>query len=340
MKNKKLLVAVGLIAAVLVMNFFMEKDQQTTAEKKVAQDIPTVGVLQFVSHPALDTIYQGVQDGLKEKGYDVSKKQVKITFQNGQADQSKLSTMSQQLIDQKPDVLVGIATPAAQSLANLTTEIPIVLGAVTDPVAAGLVKDNQKPGGNITGVSDQAPLKSQFELAKKILPKVKTVAILHSSVEDNATVQAKSAEREAKKLGYEVKLYPIPSENEISQTIQSMNGKVDFIYVPTDNTMANAMQTIVEAANNIKVPVIPAVDTMVVDGGLATISIDQYQLGVESGKMAADIIDGKSKPADTPIFIFDNGKMVANKKQLAFFNIELPEEMQKEVTYVDEGDAK
>lgn len=340
MKNKKLLVAVGLIAAVLVMNFFMEKNQQTTAEKKVAQDIPTVGVLQFVSHPALDTIYQGVQDGLKEKGYDVSKKQVKIAFQNGQADQSKLSTMSQQLIDQKPDVLVGIATPAAQSLANLTTEIPIVLGAVTDPVAAGLVKDNQKPGGNITGVSDQAPLKSQFELAKKILPKAKTVAILHSSVEDNATVQAKSAEQEAKKLGYEVKLYPIPSENEISQTIQSMNGKVDFIYVPTDNTMANAMQTIVEAANNIKVPVIPAVDTMVVDGGLATISIDQYQLGVESGKMAADIIDGKSKPADTPIFIFDNGKMVANKKQLAFFNIELPEEIQKEVTYVDEGDAK
>ena len=337
MKNKRLNITIILLFLILVGTFIQEKRQEETNNlHKNTSSIPTVGVLQFVSHPALDTIYEGIKEGLKENCYDVDQNQVKIAFQNGQADQSKLMIMSQQLIDQKADVLIGIATPAAQSLSNLTKEIPIVLGAVTDPVAAGLIETNEHPGGNITGVSDQAPVIAQIDLAQQLLPDAKRMAILNSSVEDNAVVQAKTAESIAQQKGLEVSTYALPSENEIAQTIQTLKGKVDFIYVPTDNTMANAMQTIVKAANAIHVPVIPAVDTMVEDGGLATVSINQYELGVQTGKMAADILDGKTQPETTPIYIFEEGMIVINQEQMEFFGLTLPEEIQNDVIYVNE----
>lgn len=152
----------------------MEKPQ---AKKKVLRrtrqkKTTVVGVLQYVSHPALDEIYRGIKDGLKEEGLKEGEN-LEIKFQNGQADQSKLATMSQQLVQSDPDALIGIATPAAQSLANTTSSIPVVLGAVTDPVGAGLVASLEKPGGNVTGVSDQPPVTSQIKLASDLLPNAK-----------------------------------------------------------------------------------------------------------------------------------------------------------------------
>ncbi|WP_228022149.1 tryptophan ABC transporter substrate-binding protein, partial [Enterococcus faecium] len=245
-----------------------------------------VGVLQYVSHPALDEIYRGIKDGLKEEGLKEGEN-LEIKFQNGQADQSKLATMSQQLVQSDPDVLIGIATPAAQSLANTTSSIPVVLGAVTDPVGAGLVGSLEKPGGNVTGVSDQPPVASQIKLASDLLPNAKKVGILYASSEDNSKYQVAQAEEAAKKEGLEAVKYAVPSTNEIAQTVQVMSRQVDFIYVPLDNTIANAMQTVVKEANKANIPVIPSVDTMVEQGGLATIGINQYQLGLQSGKMAA-----------------------------------------------------
>ena len=160
MKNKRLITVVALIMIYLVGTFIYEKinDSSTESAEKTTKTT-VVGVLQYVSHPALDEIYRGIKDGLKQSGLEEGKN-LEIKFQNGQADQSKLATMSQQLVQADPDVLVGIATPAAQSLANVTTKIPLVLGAVTDPVGAGLVKSLDKPGGNITGVSDQPPVEA------------------------------------------------------------------------------------------------------------------------------------------------------------------------------------
>ena len=218
-----------------------------------------------MSHPALDEIYRGIKDGLKQSGLEEGKN-LEIKFQNGQADQSKLATMSQQLVQADPDVLVGIATPAAQSLANVTTKIPLVLGAVTDPVGAGLVKSLDKPGGNITGVSDQPPVEAQIKLASDILPNAKKIGILYASSEDNSKYQVSQAEAAAKKEGLTSVKYAVPSTNEIAQTVQVMSQQVDFIYVPLDNTIANAMQTVVKEANKSKIPVIPSVDTMVEQG--------------------------------------------------------------------------
>jgi putative ABC transport system substrate-binding protein len=284
--------------------------------------LPTIGVLQFVSHPALDDIYKGMVDSLAKEGFKDGET-ANIVFQNGQADQSKLTSMSQHLINEKSDVLVGIATPAAQALANQTQEIPIVLGAISDPKSAGLVEDNNHPGGNITGVSDQSPVEAQLELVKEILPSSKKMGILYSSAEDNSAYQAEKITAEAKKSGFDVKSYPVPSTNEISQMMQVMSKEVDFVYLPTDNTMANAMQTIVDVANQYKIPVIPSVDTMVEQGGLATVGINQYELGVKTGEMVASILKGESKPATTPIYTFDSGDIIINQKQADFLNISI-----------------
>ncbi|MCD5003164.1 ABC transporter substrate-binding protein [Enterococcus saccharolyticus] len=340
MKNKGLMATVALIFIVLIGVFAYQagkSSNQTQSDKKVIEEVKTVGILQFVSHPALDAIREGIEDALKEAGYEEGKN-LKIEFQNGQADQSKLATMSEQLVNKDSDILVGIATPAAQALANTTKELPIVLGAVTDPVGANLVADVNEPGGNITGVSDKAPADEQIKLGTELLPDAKTVGILYSSTEDNSKYQVEEATKAAEKLGLEVKTYPIPSTNEITQTVQVMSDLVDFIYIPLDNTIANAMPTVVGEANKKKVPIITSVDTMVEQGGLGTIGIDQYTIGKETGKMVADILNG-ANPATTPIYTFKEGEIILNKKQADFLGIDIPEEMLKQAKIVG-GDAE
>lgn len=327
MNRSRLYIVLSIIIIFLIGAFFTEKKEELKKEQ------PVVGVLQFVSHPALDEIYKGIQQGLKDSGF-IDGKNVKIVYQNGQADQSKLATMSQQLVQNKSDVLIGIATPAAQALANTTTEIPIVLGAITDPVSAGLVKDNQKPGGNITGVSDKSPVKTQFELAIKLLPKAKKVGILYASSEENSKYQVEEANKIAENLGLTVKAYAVPSSNEIAQTVQVMSSDVDFIYIPTDNTIANGMQTVVNEANKTKTPIIPSVNTMVEQGGLATVGINQFDLGVQTGKMTADILLGKSKPATTPIYTFKTGDVIINETQAEKLGISIPKELKEKAKIV------
>ncbi|WP_348637179.1 ABC transporter substrate-binding protein [Bifidobacterium sp. ESL0682] len=259
---------------------------------------------------------------------------MQIIDQNGQADQSKLATMSEQLVNKKADVLVGIATPAAQALANATSTTPIVLGAVTDPVAAGLVRDMKTPGKNITGVSDQPPVASEIKLGKELMPHAKTVGMLYSSTEDNSKSQVDTAAKAATQLGLKVKKFAVPSSNEIAQTVQVMSSQVDFIYIPLDNTIANAMPTVTEEANKQKKPVITSVDTMVTQGGLATIGVNQYQLGIQTGKMAANILKGKSKPATTPVYTFTTGDTIINKDQVQRLGINVPEKLMKNAKIV------
>ena len=333
MKNKGLIASVIVIFAV-VLGFFVYQTMNAPAKtrKKAEDKVQTVGILQFVSHPALDTITKGVKDALKEAGYKEGKN-LKIVFQNGQADQSKLATMSQQLVDKKADVLVGVATPAAQSLANTTKDIPIVLGAVTDPVGAKLVASLDNPGGNVTGVSDQPPVASQIKLGKELLPNAKTVGMLYSSTEVNSKYQVNEASKTAESLGMAVKEYPVASTNEIAQTVQVMSQNVDFIYIPLDNTIANAMQAVVGEANKSKTPIITSVDTMVEQGGLATVGIDQYTLGKKTGQMVVQILKG-ADPSVTPVYTFKDGVTVLNEKQAEFLGIQIPDNLKKEAQIV------
>ncbi|OQO85811.1 peptide ABC transporter substrate-binding protein [Enterococcus casseliflavus] len=339
MKNKGLIASVAVILLFLGATFVYQlgmrigTNQASEASEPVEKAEKTVGILQFVSHEALDAITEGIKEGLKESGYTEGDN-LTIEFQNGQADQSKLATMSQQLLNKDADVLVGVATPAAQALANVTQDVPIVLGAVTDPVGANLVADMDQPGGNITGVSDKAPVAAQIKLAKDLLPEAKTVGILYSSTEDNSKYQVAEAEAAAEENGLTSKSYAVPSSNEIAQMVQVMAREVDFIYIPLDNTIANAMQTVVQEANKSKTPIITSVDTMVEQGGLATVGQDQFTIGVETGKMVAAILDGTAEPATTPIYTFSDGETIINETQAQLLGITIPENLKDEAKLI------
>lgn len=330
-KNKRLLAILGLgLVAVLVALLFNGNKSETN---KASNQVAKVGVLQFVTHEALDEIYRGIQAGLAEAGYSGDK--LKLDFLNAEGDQSKVQTMSQTLVNNGNQVLVGIATPAAQGLANASKDIPVVMGAVTDPVGANLVKDLKKPSGNVTGVSDQTPIAGQLDLIQTLTPDVKTIGVLYSSSEDNSKSQVEEFTKLAQAKGYQVEAYAVPSTNEIATTMNVMLGKVDALWVPLDNTIASAFATVVSAAKEANKPIFPSVDTMVKEGGLASVVIDQYQLGVATGKMAAKVLDGQ-QVANLPVEIFSEGKPVINKKVAADLGITIPEEVLKSASQVIE----
>ena len=328
MKNKRLMGIIGLIAAAVIGTAIYSATAGKDNKAATSNEKAKVGVLQLVSHPSLDLIYKGIQDGLAEEGYDKDK--VDIDFLNAEGDQNKVATMSKQLVDKDNQVLIGIATPSAQGLASATKDKPIVMGAVTDPVGANLVKDLKKPGGNITGVSDHNPTEQQLKLIKELTPNVKTIGVLYSTSEDNSKSQVEEFIKLAEKAGYKVVPYSVPSTNEIASTVSVMSGKVDAIWVPIDNTIASAFSTVVEANKTAKKP---SATAMVEAGGLGSVVVDQHDLGVATGKMAAKILKGQ-KPADTPVEIFSNGKSVINKKVADELGITIPESVLKEAGQV------
>ena len=329
MKNKRLIGIVAGLAVLVVASLIYSSMNKPSAKEE--QKVAKVGVLQFVSHPSLDLIYQGIQDGLAEEGYKDD--QVKIDFMNSEGDQSKVATMSKQLVANGNDVVVGIATPAAQGLASATKDLPVIMAAITDPIGANLVKDLKKPGGNITGVSDHNPAEQQVELIKTLTPNVKTIGALYSSSEDNSKSQVEEFTKLAEKAGYKVVPYSVPSTNEIASTVSVMSGKVDAIWVPIDNTIASAFSTVVEANKTAKKPIFPSATAMVEAGGLGSVVVDQHDLGVATGKMAAKILKGQ-KSADTPVEIFSQGKSVINKKVADELGITIPESVLKDAGQV------
>lgn len=334
MKNKRLL-AVLAVLVVLVGGSLIYSSPNKDGKANPTTDKKTVkvGVLQYVSHPSLDLIYKGIKDGLAEEGYKAD--DIEIDFMNAEGDQSKVATMSKQLVSNDNDVLIGIATPSAQGLAAATKDKPIVMGAITDPVGANLVRNLEKPGGNITGVSDHNPAKQQLELIKKLTPNVKTIGALYSSSEDNSKTQVEEFKKLAEEAGYKVEEYSVPSTNEIASTMNVMTGKVDAIWIPIDNTIASAFATVVSSNKDAKKPIYPSATAMVEEGGLASVVVDQHDLGVATGKMAAKILKG-AKPEETAVEIFNQGKSVINKKSAKELGITVPEDALKEAGQVIE----
>ncbi|WP_306455403.1 tryptophan ABC transporter substrate-binding protein [Streptococcus suis] len=323
MKNKNLLATIVALTVMVVAALFMTQKEQSnssTSTEKVK-----IGVLQFVTHDSLDEIYKGIKAGLEEGGYSTTDN-LDIDFMNAEADQSQVQTMSKKLVDNGNELLIGIATPAAQGLANATTELPIIMGAVTDPVGANLVTDLKNPGGNITGVSDQTPVADTVSLIKEITPDAKTIGVLYSSNEDNSKIQVAEFKAAAEEAGYTVLEYAVASSNEIAATVEVASSKADVLFTPVDNTVASAFSTVVSVANKTKTPIFTSVEDMVEGGGIASVTLSQYDLGVATGKMAAKILDG-ANPADTPVQIFNEGTVVVNQKVAKELGITLSDDV-------------
>ncbi len=272
-------------------------DAATTAAAKTADGKQyKIGVLQLVQHTALDASNKGFIKALDDAGLNYT-----VDQQNASGDQPTCQTIASKLVNDGDDLILAIATPAAQAVAGATSEIPVLITAVTDPAASDLVESNEVPGGNITGTSDLTPVKEQIALLKKILPDAKTVGILYCTAESNSEIQAKMAREAIEAAGMTAVDYTVSSSNEIQTVVTSMVGKVNAIYAPTDNTIAAGMTTVAMIANENKIPTICGEEGMVKAGGLATYGIDYYELGYLTGKQAVKILTEGGDVSKMPI---------------------------------------
>ncbi|WP_425474373.1 ABC transporter substrate binding protein [Sporomusa termitida] len=323
----KKMIALGL-GAVLVAGVIAGCGGEKKKAGAEAGKVYRIGVLQLVQHGALDAANQGFVDGLAARGYKDGET-IHLDQQNAQGDQSNLKTISQRFVNNKVDLIYAIATPAAQTVANETKTIPVVGSAITDYEAAKLVRSNDKPGGNVTGTTDYIPPKQQIDLALTLIPQAKTVGALYTASEANSQVQVKAMKEYAAEQGLTVVEASVANVNDIQQAVQSFVGKVDFIYCPTDNTIASAMANIAKIAVPAKLPVFAGDETMVRTGGTAGVSVNFYQLGFQSGEMAADILAGKASPAAMPVAAQKEAKVIINKEAAAAIGLTIPDELLK-----------
>ena len=286
-----------------------------------------IGVIQLMEHAALDANYKGFVDGLAEAGY-VDGENIKIDYQNAQGEQANCVTIAEKLINDGDDLIFAIATPAAQAVANLTQDIPVLISSVTDPESAKLVKSNTNPGTNVTGTSDLTPCAAQIRLLKKLVPNAKTVGMLFCSSEQNSRFQIDLAEAACKAEGLDFVEATVSNSNEIAQVTQALCGKCDVIYSPTDNMIAAGMSLVAQVANENKKPTIVGEEGMCDAGGLATYGINYYELGKQTAKMAVEVINGK-KPRDMPIQYLDKCDFTYNKETAAALGITIPADLLK-----------
>lgn len=319
-KQRSLVIAVAAILGMTGMTL-------STAQ---AAPVPTtVGLVQLVEHPALDAANKGIVDAMKARGLNVTFDQ-----QNAQADQSNLSNISQRFVTQKYPLIFAIATPAAQSVANATDKTPIVATAVTDFAVAKLVKDNAKPGTNVTGSSDLNPVAAQLDLLMQLVPNAKTIGTIYNSSEINSEFQIAILKKEMARYNLKLVELTVSNINDVQQTARSMVGKVDAIYVPTDNVIASAMPVLAKITNCAKIPVITGEEGMCVNGGLATVGVDYYNLGKIAGNMGADILEGKGKPQTMPIRYQTEFKAKINEKTAKRIGIKIPEAVTKYAEFI------
>ena len=258
-----------------------------------------IGITQIVEHPALDAARDGFIAALEEAGFKEGE-DVVYDLQNAQGDFNNAISIAQKFKDDKVDLIVAIATPTAQAALQVNKEIPIIINAVTDPVAASLAKSWESSGNNLTGMSDAAPNKQQVELIPQFLPEAKNVGTIYNAGEANSVVQVEVAKETCEELGLKLIEVTVSNSSEVLMAAQSLVGRVEAIYIVTDNTVVSALESVINVCNRQKIALIVADPSSVDRGALASYGIDYFSLGKKSGEIALKIIEG-AKPSDIPI---------------------------------------
>lgn len=317
-----LLLAMSLAAVSLAGCGSTGKDSGDS-KKKADDDVYHVGVIQLVEHEALDAATEGFQDALKEKLGD----KVVFDVQNAQGEETNCATICTKFVNDDVDLIMANATQALTSATTATPDIPIVGTSVTDFVTTGTVESNDKPGTNVTGTSDLAPIDQQIALLKRLVPDAKTVGILYCSSEANSVYQAEEAQKELEKEGIKVEVYTVADSNDIQQVVTKAADNSDAIYIPTDNTIASNMEIVKNVTVPEKVPVIAGEENMCAVGGLATLSISYYNIGYNAGLMAYDILVNGKDPAEMPIQYADEITLKYNAEIASELGIQIPDDM-------------
>ena len=323
-KISRRMLGAAIAAAVLALAGCGEEKAPAQSEAAAGKTLIPIGIVQLVEHDALDAAVRGIVDGLAARGYKDGET-IAIDRQNAQADQSNLHNIGTRFAGAKDKLIFAVATPAAQAMATTARDIPIVGTAITDFVSAKLVKSDDAPGGNVTGVSDMGPIEKQFELLTALVPNLKTVGTIYNSSEVNSAVKVTRLKDAAAKAGVEVVEATVSSVNDIQQAAASLKDKVDALYLPTDNVIASAVPVLAKVVNDAKIPTVAGEIGMVENGCLASVSVDYYELGKMTGEMGADILDGKSVPAQMPVRRQLDGELVINMKTAQAIGITIPE---------------
>lgn len=293
-----------------------------------------IGITQIISHPALDSAKEGFIAALKDNGYEEGNNVV-YEIQNAEGSQDTALQIANKFVSSGVDMILAIATPSAQAVQTATegTSIPVLFTAVTDPVTAGLVDTLEAPGGHITGTTDMNPIREQLELIPS-LTDGKRVGIIYNSGESNSQVQVDLAKKEAQSLGLSIIERAITNTSEVKQAAESLVGKVEAIYVPTDNTVVSALQSVLAVAEANHIPVVAGEGESVKEGALVTYGIDYYRLGYQTGEMAVRILKGEQEPKTMPVESQKDLKLYVNVTAAQRAGIELPKE------WIERADVK
>jgi len=251
-----------------------------------AQEV-TISFNQIVEHPALDALRKGVQEEIEAQGY-------KPTWHVhiAQGNISTANLIAKQILGEKPNLVVSIATPTSQACAQAIKKIPIVFAAVSDPVGAGLVASLEKPGGNLTGTTDMSPVDRQLDLIREVLPQLKRLGVIYNSGEANSAAIIKVLKEESKKRGITLEEAAVANSAGVVQAAKSLVGRADAIYIPTDNTVVSVFEAIAKVGYDSKLPVFAADVDSVARGAVAALAVDYYRMGRQTGEMAVRVLKG------------------------------------------------
>lgn len=322
-QSSKVLVALLSVVLAVTLTGCVKKDK-TSGDATFS-----IGIIQYVEHQALDASREGFLAALAASGYNVGQ-EIQVDYQNAQGDQANLSTIGDRFVGKKVNLILAIATPAAQSVAGKTTQIPILGTAITDYEVARLVNSNEVPGGNVSGTTDMNPIKEQIDLLVRLAPAAQTIGLLYTSSEDNSVLQAQIAKQAIHDLGLNYVEVTISNSNEVQQATQSIVNRADAIYIPTDNIFASAMPVVCGVASQSKTPVVCGESGMVAAGGLATLGINYYDLGYQTGLMAVRIIKGENI-ASMPIESAQEFDFTINDRIAQEIGVEIPADLGKYV---------
>lgn len=318
MKVVRKLLAPLLVVGILLTSLISL--HQLKADKK--KDVFRIGISQFITHQSLDATREGFVDELAKQGY-IEGKNIEIDLQNAQGEQRNLKTISHQLAESS-DVVLAIATPSAQSLANTTQTTPVIFSAVTDPVSAKLVESREHPGGNVTGTSDQSSdaISTQINLIKKVLPKAKTIGILYTQSEPNSVVQKDEAKRLLEEKGFTVVEKTILDSNNVKAAAESLMAEVDMVFVPTDNIISSTMETVKQVSIKHKVPVFGGSTEMIAVGGLYNYGTNYEELGRQTARMLIRVLKGE-KPENIAVELPEKLELHTNKEMADALGIDI-----------------
>lgn len=291
-------------------------------------DAISIGIVQIVAHPALDAVHAGFVEGMEDAGY-IDGENITYDVQNAQGDQSTLTNIANTFAGSDNDAFLAIATPSAQSLANVISDKPVVFAAVTDPVAAELVSSWESPDANVTGVSDLNPMKEQLELIREALPGVGTVGIIYTSSEVNSQVQFDEAEKAAGEIGLEVVAATVTNSSEVQQAAESLD--VDAYLIPTDNTVVSAAEAVIQVAEQKGRPVFASDESTMERGAAAGLSVNYTQQGRDAAAAVLKMLEG-TPASDIPVETQKEFDLFVNTEAAERQGLTLPESIVSRAT--------